>query len=124
MVAGALGAVMGFIIAVLVWIFLGEAAWGPPRVDQRSVAIQEARLDPSGRRLELVVDSCNGAPRASVRQGVSFVEIEVVAFVIMDAEDDCQSLLEVTLPTGVSDPRQLVDLHSGDVVDVISASGG
>ena len=112
-VAGALLMLAGL------WVVVGY-----PDVEHVSVRIYEARLlDAETHRVELLVGSCNGAPRATSLRGPEYLEVEVTAFRFKHDQDDCQDVLEVSFSQ--SDlgplPAELLDTHAGEVVEI---SGG
>ena len=109
-VAGALLMLAGL------WVVVGY-----PDVEHVSVRIYEARLlDAETRRVELLVGSCNGAPRATILRGPEYLEVEVTAFRFKLEDDDCQDSLEVSFshsdrgPLPGPLPAELLDTHTDD----------
>lgn len=112
--------VAGFLCAVGTWLVAGDGAWGPPDVEVVTVPVHEARIDAEGVRLELVVGSCQGAPRARVDHENDVVEVEVTAFVTRGGGDDCLDALSVSIPRSARAPAptEILDRHNGEVVTV------
>lgn len=89
-----------------------------------SVPVLEARLIDDW-VVELLVDSCNGAPSATFSLGAEHVEVEVRAFRLKSSGDSCLDLFEVHLPESVrgsSPPTELRDLHTSEVVMIVDSS--
>lgn len=106
-------------------VFLATWAFGgSPDVEHVSVKIDEARLVDDRGNVELVVDSCNGAPRATVSQRNDMVEVEVRAFRFTQQRDFCQDTLTIDLGRifGLTQsqpaPTQLFDLHAGEAIAI------
>jgi len=107
------------LMLTMLWMIVGY-----PDVEHVPVRIHEARLlDAETHKVELVVGSCNGAPRATSFLGPEYLEVEVTAFRFKRDQDDCIDVLEVFF--NQSDlgplPTELLDAHTGEVVRI---SGG
>lgn len=100
---------VGFVAGALLW---------PDGISEQRVGVSAAIV--SGDQIELLVDSCNGNPRALVwnmewnQEGP--VEIEVVAFVKRWEGEDCGDIL--SLPFEGTPPAQLLDISSGEIINV------
>lgn len=93
------------------WLFLGGGAWrGEVRI------VEGELLAPD--HLVLLVDSCNGAPTASVEETDHEVRIRVRATSTpLFGGTDCLDPLEVRLREPLGD-RDVIDLHTGASVTV------
>ena len=100
-----------FVACFAVWHNLGGGAW------RSEVRVVEAVLL-APKRLELLVASCHGAPRVSLRETGGEVQVKVVAFSTpLRGGDDCLDSVEVYLREPLGD-RSIVDKHTGQVVSV------
>ena len=107
-------ALVVFLACFLIWHYLGGGAWrSDVRVDEAMLLTPE--------RLELIVASCHGAPRVSLRETDVDVQVKVKSFSTpFRGGNDCQDVVEVYLPDPLGD-RDLVDGHAGEVVNVVTA---
>jgi len=112
--------VAGFLSAVGIWLVAGDGAWGPPEIESKSVPILEARVDADARRLELVVGSCQGAPRARAVYENDALQVEVMAFVTRLETNDCLDSVTVSISHLSLDlpPTEIIDRHSDSSVTV------
>lgn len=113
-----------FLAGALVMLAVLWVVVGFPDTEHGSVRIHEARLlDADTHKVELVVGSCNGAPRATSVRGPEYLEVEVTAFRFTRDQDDCQDILEVFF--NQSDlgplPTELLDTHTGEIVAISGA---
>ena len=104
-------ALLVFVACVMVWHHLGGGAWrSEVRVDKAWLLAPE--------RLELIVSSCNGAPRVSLKETDVDVQVTVQSFSTpLRGGDDCQDHVNVYLREPLGD-RAVVDKHTGRVVKV------
>ena len=100
-----------FVACFMVWHHFGGGAWrSDVRVDETVV------LTPQ--KLELIVASCHGAPRVSLRETDVDVQVTVKSFSTpFRGGLDCQDSVEVSLREPLGD-RAVVDGHTGNVVRV------
>lgn len=98
------------------WFVLGGGTW------RGEVTVMEAELR-SPRRLALIVASCQGDPEVSVlRETDRQVQVLVIASSApFRGGPACQDLVAVELQEPLGD-RVLIDLHSGQSVDVSKIS--
>ena len=110
-VAVVVTALLVFAACFVVWHYLGGGAWrSDVRVDEAYLLTPE--------RLELVVASCNGAPRVTLWITDVDVRIKVKSFSTpFRGADDCQDGVWVDLREPLGD-RVVVDEHTGKVVSV------
>lgn len=106
---GAIGFVAGVICAVLVWLSAGDGAW------RGLTAVSSAEIDRNTGRLELVVESCNGAPRASITKHAGRWHVSVEAYRTVLEGDDCLDEVSVMLPQHAADtaPFTFIDKATG-----------
>lgn len=102
----------GFLAAVIIWWSAGEGAW------RSTVGIHEARINATTGQLDLIVESCNGAPKATAANGEEYLEVTVRAFNAFSNGEDCLDSLTTWLPQGVT-PTVILDLHTGKLVEVL-----
>lgn len=104
-------ALVVFVACFMVWHHLGGGAW------RSEVAINGGSLV-APQRIELAVSSCNGAPRATVRETMDEIRVTVVAYWTPSrGGDDCQDYVVVRLLLPLGD-RAVVDRHTGQVVNI------
>ena len=97
------------------WLTLGLSD-----VEHVRVRILEAQYVDNKGRVELVVDSCNGAPRATFDRDGEVLDVEVKAFRFRRDTDACLDLVEIFLdPASGPLPTELVDTSSGEVVVIL-----
>lgn len=104
-------ALLVFVACFMVWHHLGGGAW------RSEVRVNEGSLV-TPQRLSLGVDSCNGAPKATVRETMEEIRVKVVAYTTPSrGRDDCQDhvVIRLLLPLG---DRAVVDRHTGQVVNI------
>ena len=113
-VAVVVTALVVFMACFMVWHHLGGGAW------RSDVRVDEAVLL-TPQRLELIVASCHGAPRVSLRETDVDVKVKVKSFSTPFLGGlDCQDGVEVYLREPLGD-RVVVDEHAGKVVSVVIA---
>ncbi len=113
-VAVVVTALVVFVACFMVWHHLGGGAW------RSDVRVDEAYLL-TPQRLELIVASCHGAPRVSLRETDVDVQVKVKSFSTpFRGGLDCQDGVEVSLREPLGD-RAVVDEHTGKVVSVVTA---
>lgn len=104
-------ALLVFVACFMVWHHLGGGAW------RSEVEINGGSLV-TPQRLSLGVSSCNGAPRATVRETMDEIRVKVVAYWTPSrGGDDCQDHVVVRLLLPLGD-RAVVDRHTGQVVNI------
>ncbi len=107
-------ALLVFVACFLVWHHLGGGAW------RGEVEVREAFLV-NPQRLELIVSSCNGAPRVTVRETLDEIQVKVIAYSTPSrGGDDCLDSVVARLLSPLGD-RAVVDRHTGQVVRVTNA---
>ena len=90
-------ALVVFVACFMVWHHLGGGAW------RSDVRVDEAWLL-APQRLELIVASCNGAPRVSLRETDVDVQVKVKSFSTpLRGGDDCQDAVTVYLREPLGD---------------------
>ena len=100
-----------FVACFMVWHHLGGGAW------LSEVSVKKALLLPRD-RLVLVVDLCQGAPRAYFWESDVDVQVEVMAFSTpMIGGDDCRDHVQISLREPLGD-RIVVDKPTGQPVSV------
>ena len=86
-------------------------------LDFSAVSVKSASLI-SPDRLELLVDSCHGAPRVSLEETDNDVHVKVIAFSTpLRGGIDCLETVEVFLQEPLGD-RIVVDKHTGQTVAI------
>ena len=77
-----------------------------------AVAIAEAHATDTG--LELIVNSCNGEPEATVQESDTEISIEVISTVVKSGAA-CQDQVDITLDSA-SSGKTLIDLSNNQPV--------
>ena len=113
--------IASFLAGALLTLAMLWMVVGYPDVEHVPVPIHEARLlDAETHKVELLVGSCNGAPRATISRGPEYLEVQVTAFRFKRDQDDCLDVLEVFF--NQSDlgplPTEFLDAHTGEVVAI------
>ena len=100
-----------FVACFMIWHHIGGGAW------LSAVSVKSASLI-SPDRLELLVDSCHGAPRVSLEETDNDVHVKVIAFSTpLRGGIDCLETVEVFLQEPLGD-RIVVDKHTGQTVAI------
>ena len=100
-----------FVACFMIWHHIGGGAW------RSAVSVKSASLI-SPDRLELLVDSCHGAPRVSLEETDNDVHVKVIAFSTpLRGRMDCLEPVEVFLQEPLGG-RIVVDKDTGQSVTV------
>ena len=111
MVTAVITGLLVFVACFMVWHHLGGGAW------LSEVSVKKALLLPRD-RLVLVVDLCQGAPRAYFWESDVDVQVEVMAFSTpMIGGNDCRDHVQIFLREPLGD-RIVVDKPTGQLVSV------